>query len=50
MKVTVVEQRKINSIEVSTAVTIETKRGELSKAEIIAVIQILLQQEGKPAG
>jgi hypothetical protein len=45
MKVTVLEQRKVSGIDVSTAVTVETERNELSKAEIIAMVRILLQEE-----
>jgi hypothetical protein len=50
MKVTILEQRKVSGIDVSTAVTIETERNELSKAEIIAMVRILLEDDSTEVG
>jgi hypothetical protein len=45
MKVSVMQQNKVNGIEVSVVITIETERGELSKAEVLAMMKLL--QEAK---
>ena len=41
MKVSVMEQKKVGGIDVSVVITIETERGELSKAEVLAIMKLL---------
>ncbi len=50
MKVTVLQQQKLNGIDVSTAITVETERGELSKVEVLAIIKLLQEENNDPAG
>jgi hypothetical protein len=50
MKVSILQQQKVNGIDVSTVITVETERGELSKAEVIAMVQLLSEERERPYG
>ena len=50
MKVSVMEQKKVGGMDVSVVITIETERGELSKAEVLAMMKLLQEGNDEPAG
>ncbi len=45
MKVTVIEHKRISNIDISLAVTVETEMGELTKEEVMVMVQILMEDE-----